>query len=476
MFLEFIVSQNTSVKVALEKMGSNLHGVVFVEDNLRLVGSISDGDIRRFLVANGKLPSTLLEVMRKDPFCISENDYRDNSFFVDFNEYSVVPVVDSSNVIINFLTQNSRSIVPIAQPKLGGREIDYVLQCLRTGWISSQGSFVESFEQQFAEFVGAPRENALAVSNGTVAIELGLRVLGVGSGDEVIVPNLTFAATANAVINIGATPVLCDVDSDDWCLSPESLLSAISDKTKAIICVHLYGQSAKIKRISDIATTNGLLLLEDCAEALGTTFNNQHVGTFGDCSTFSFFANKLITTGEGGMLVFRDSQHAETGRILRSHGMSTKIKYWHELVGGNFRMTNIQAGIGLAQLEQVDFFLERRLEIAEQYTNIFKTLPQITHLPQSLPHSINSFWLYSISILSTISIEELVKSCLAKGIQLRRCFYPLDEMPAFRHLRKTTVSNSHLISKSSISLPTYVDMNYDITASVGREIVRFLKR
>ncbi|MDC1076223.1 aminotransferase class I/II-fold pyridoxal phosphate-dependent enzyme, partial [Litorivicinus sp.] len=456
MFLEFIVSKNAPVQVALEKMGSNLHGIVFVEDNLKLVGSISDGDIRRFLVANGTLPSTLLEVMRKEPFSLSETEYRDNCFNVDFNEYSVVPVVDSSNVIINFLTQNSRSIVPIAQPKLGGREIDYVLQCLRSGWISSQGSFVESFEQRFADFIGAPPDNALAVSNGTVAIELGLRVLGVGPGDEVIVPNLTFAATANAVINVGAIPVLCDVDADDWCLSPEFLLSAISDRTRAVICVHLYGQSAKIKQISEIAIANGLFLLEDCAEALGTFFNNQHVGTFGDCATFSFFANKLITTGEGGMLVFRESKHADMGRILRSHGMSTKIKYWHELVGGNFRMTNIQGGIGLAQLEQIDFFLGRRIEIAQLYTSIFEKLPQITHIPRSLPHSINSFWLYSISMVPAVSVDKLINYCLSKGIQLRRCFYPLDHMPAFCNLRKTEVDNSQLISRSSISLPTYV--------------------
>lgn len=257
---------------------------------------------------------------------------------------------------------NSKSdFIPVSKPFLTPEAKTFVVDCLDSGWISSKGAYVEKFENEFAEKCGA--KHAISVSSGTAALHLALLCVGVGPGDEVLVPDLTFAATANAVILCGATPVLCCVDKDEWTLDVNDAETVLSDKTKAIIPVHLYGNPARMHEINDFAKRNALTVIEDCAESLGATLEGRYLGTFGDLGCYSFFANKLLSTGEGGMVTTNSDVLARKIRTLRDHGMSTEKRYWHDIAGLNYRMTNIQAAIGVSQLNVFDEFAKVRLSL-----------------------------------------------------------------------------------------------------------------
>ena len=233
----------------------------------------------------------------------------------------------------------SRShVLPVMEPSLNGNELQYVIDCIKTGWISSQGLYVKRFEAEFASYLGVPE--AVSCANGTVALHLALAALGIGAGDEVIVPDLTFAASINAVLHSGATPVLVDVRRDTWTIDTDSLQSLMTPRTRAIMPVHLYGRASHMDELRAIAKAHGVLLIEDAAEALGASYRGAMLGSLGDAGTFSFFGNKLITTGEGGMVVYRDAKAAARARILRDHGMDPKRRYWHLEVGYNYRLTN----------------------------------------------------------------------------------------------------------------------------------------
>jgi perosamine synthetase len=239
------------------------------------------------------------------------------------------------------------------------------LDCLKTGWISSIGKYVSLFEKKFSQYVKS--KNAVAVSSGTTALHLAIVALGIEKGDEVIIPSFTFVAPLNAILYSGATPVLVDINKDNLCIDESKLLKAITKKTKAIIIVHIYGFPLNMKNIKKIAKKYNLLIIEDCAEALGSKIYNKHVGTFGDAGTFSFFGNKTVSTGEGGMIIFKESKNAQKAISLRGHAMSLKEKYWHDDIGYNYRLTNIQAAIGLAQMERIKLFVNKKIWIAKIY-------------------------------------------------------------------------------------------------------------
>ena len=255
---------------------------------------------------------------------------------------------------------NDRKKINIAQPSFLGNEKKYLLDTIESGWISSIGPYIEKFENEFARYHGV--KHAIATHNGTIALHLALVAAGIKSEDEVIVPDFTFVATANSVRYCNATPVLTDVDPGDWNIAPESIKANITSKSKAIIPVHLYGNPARMDEIRDIAKQHKLLIIEDCAEALGAKYNGERVGIMGDIGCFSFFGNKIITTGEGGMCITNNDELAERMRILRDHGMNRTKKYWYDLLGFNYRMTNMQAAVGVAQLEQLDDLLKTRAE------------------------------------------------------------------------------------------------------------------
>ena len=235
------------------------------------------------------------------------------------------------------------SFIPVAAPSIGSREIAYVTDAVQSGWVSSIGPYLERFEQAFAEYVGVTR--AVAVSNGTVGLHLALYALGIGAGDEVIVPDLTFVATAHAVIQTGATPVFVDVEPDTWCMDPAAVREAITPRTRAVIPVHLYGHAADMSAINMLAEEYGLLVVEDAAEAHGAEISGQRVGGLGQVGVFSFYGNKIMTTGEGGMLTTNDSILADRLRYLKDHGMSPAERYYHTELAFNYRMTNLQAAV-----------------------------------------------------------------------------------------------------------------------------------
>src|SRR5713101_1085535 len=269
--------------------------------------------------------------------------------------------------------------IPVAQPKLAGNERQYVLDCIETSWISSVGKYIVAFEEKFARFCNV--EHAIATNNGTTALHLALVALGLQPGDEVLVPTVTYIATANAVRYCHAKPVLVDVCHDTMAINPAELERKITAKTKGIIPVHLYGHPAEMGPINDVAKRHGLFVLEDAAEAHGAEYLGRRVGGLGTCATFSFFGNKIVTTGEGGMVTTNDPDLAAKLRLHRGQGMNPKRRYWFEVVGYNYRMTNIQAAIGLAQMETIHTALADRENIAQWYNQALAPLRKQLVLP-----------------------------------------------------------------------------------------------
>ena len=320
-----------------------------------------------------------------------------------------------------------RQFIPVAETVLDGNEKKYVLDCLETGWISGSGKYVDNFEWQFAAFCGV--EHAVAVASGTAGLHLALLALGVGPGDEVIVPDLTYVASANAVTYCGAKPVLADVDSANWTLDPEDVARKISPATKAVMPVHLYGHPADIDPILELARAHNLYVIEDAAEAHGAEYKGRRVGSLSDIGVFSFFGNKIITTGEGGMLTTDDEKLAEKIRLLKGQGMDPARRYWFPIVGYNYRMTNIQAAIGLAQLERIDWFIEKKREVAALYDEALRSLPVST--PHEADWARSVYWLYSVCLPEEFDRDKVMAQLLEQGIETRPFFHPMHHLPPY---------------------------------------------
>lgn len=362
--------------------------------------------------------------------------------------------------------------IPVYTPLLDGREEKYVLDAVRSGWISSLGSYVTRFEQAFARFCGV--QHAVSVSNGTVALHLALHALGVGPGDEVIVPSLTFVATANAVHYTGATPVFADVDPATWCIDPEDVERRITSRTRAILPVHLYGHPAPMPALQELADKHHLLLIEDAAEAHGAAIHGRRVGGWGRIAAFSFYANKIITTGEGGMLTTDDEALAARCRTLRDHAMPPHRRYWHEEVGFNYRMTNLQAAVGVAQMERIERFLARKREIAARYREQLAGVPGVTFAAER-PGYTNVYWMVSILVEPpyALSRDELISALRERGIDSRPFFHPMDTLPPYRSDAPRPVA-LHL-SRCGLNLPSspaltdaQIDYICDVLCALGR--------
>lgn len=320
--------------------------------------------------------------------------------------------------------------IPIYEPWLGEREEAYVLDAVRSGWISSLGKYVTQFESMFADFCGVA--HAVSVSNGTTALHLALHALGIGPGDEVIVPALTFVASANAVTYTGARPIFADVDPQTWCIDPADVERVISPRTRAIIPVHLYGHPAAMEAINKLADLYGLTVIEDAAEAHGAAIGGRRTGGWGRIAAFSFYANKTITTGEGGMLTTDDADLAARCRLLRDHAMPPQRRYWHDEVGFNYRMTNLQAAVGAAQMERIEEFIERKRRIARWYCEGLSDLPGIT-LPVEAPGCTNIYWMVSILVEPPFPLDRdrLIPALREWGIDSRPFFHPMDTLPPY---------------------------------------------
>lgn len=336
--------------------------------------------------------------------------------------------------------------IAMAQPIFNGSESAYVMECLHNTWIST-GPFVQRFERLFARHLGI--KHALTCCNGTAALHLALAALDIGPGDEVIVPTLTFVATANAVAYTGATPVFVDSEPTSWCIDPVSAALAITERTRAIIAVHLYGAPADMTALTDLCEAYGIALIEDCAEAIGTTWQGKAAGTLGTAGCFSFFANKTITTGEGGMITTHNAALAAKIQSLRGHAQAPDKRYWHTALGYNYRLTDLQAAIGCAQMESLEENLYVRRQIAAWYR---QTLPEL-HFQDELPDSQHGHWMVAGLLPPEVDRDTLMARLDEAGIETRPVFYPLHTLPFYATGQSLPVAQE--IARRGIVLPTH---------------------
>ena len=349
-------------------------------------------------------------------------------------------------------------MIYVSEPSLSEEELKNVIEAVKSGWISSKGRFIEEFEQNFSNY--CDRKYGVATSNGTVALHLALKALGIGDGDEVIVPDLTFIATANTVAYCNAKPVFVDSHPDYWCIDPERIEEKITTRTRAIIPVHLYGHPCDMDMIMKIAEEYNLYVIEDAAEAHSAEYRGKKAGSFGDISCFSFYGNKIITTGEGGMCLANNEELAEKMRILRDHGMNPDKRYWYDVIGFNYRMTNLQAAIGVAQLKKLDEFVEKKRKIAKFYSEKLNELEEkeLITLQPEMPWAKCIYWMYSILIEDKFSRsrDELMQELKENGVETRPFFYPIHLMPPYKNKENFVVAEK--ISRKGINLPSGVKL------------------
>ncbi len=351
----------------------------------------------------------------------------------------------------NFQTL-SPPFLPVSAPVLAGNEKRYVNECLDEGWISSNGRFIGRFEQDFALFCGV--SHAVACCNGTVALHIALLALGIGPGDEVIVPTVTFVATANAVQYTGATPVFADSERETWNMDPRDVERKITPRTRAIIAVHLYGHPADMDALSALARQHKLALVEDAAEAHGAEYRGRRAGSLGDIATFSFYGNKNLTTGEGGMCLTEDPALAEKMRLLRGQGMDPQRRYWFIIVGYNYRMTNIAAAIGVAQVERADWHLAQRRQVFAWYRELLAGLPAVECQPEA-SWARHACWMFAILVDPAFDRDTVAAALLAEGIETRPVFPPMHLLPPYQHLATPgSLPIGEDLSRRGLNLPT----------------------
>jgi len=372
-------------------------------------------------------------------------------------------------------THTTEQFVPVCEPVLDGREREYVLDCLEGNWISSLGKYIPLFEERFAAYCGA--SHGVACSSGTAALHLALESLNIGPGDEVIIPAFTLIVSANSVLMTGATPVLVDVTPDTWCVDPELIEAKITPRTKAIVAVHMYGHPAAMEAIMSLAARHALRVVEDCAQAHGARVGSKRVGSIGDVAAFSFYGNKMITTGEGGMLVTNDASLARRAALLRDQAFERQ-RFVHRYVGFNYRMTNIQAAIGVAQCEKLDEKVERKIEIAGTYHELLGSCPDL-QLPISRPWAKNVYWMYGVLIepsfgLSSASVREQLAE---RGVETRPFFVPIHRQPVFQgdHARWPDLRGEYPVSdrlgNTGLYLPSGLSLSRDTQEYVAARLL-----
>lgn len=343
-------------------------------------------------------------------------------------------------------------MIPIFTPLFEGNEREYLLDCIDTAWISSQGRYIPEFESAFAARHGLP--HGVATSNCTTALHLALVAMDIGPGDEVLCPDLTFIAPANMIRLAGAAPVLVDIDPETWTIDPQKIEAHLTSRTKAIMVVHAFGHAADMDPIMAIAKRHGLKVIEDVAEALDATYKGQIVGTFGDAACYSFFANKIMTTGEGGMVLVRDAALDKALRIYRDHGMSRERKYVHDVSGFNYRMTNMQAAIGIAQLERLDEIQARRNVQDARYRARFNGHNKVTYRPVrswcTLTH-----WLATVTLPEVGLREGLLERLSKNGVEGRPMVFPVHDAAPFQEYGSdSALPISANVSARSVHLPS----------------------
>lgn len=449
----------------LKKINENSKRIIFIlNDKGILRGVLTDGDIRTCLLKGYGLRTQANKVMNRHFIYAHTTDNAAKIIKKMGDGVSIVPIVDKEFRYVSYFEYSFKLRIPVASPELSGNEMNYLVDAFLSSWISSTGMYIESFEKKFAEFCDS--KFAVSTSNGTSALHLALLALGIGKNDEIIVPDLTFAATINACLYVCATPKIVDIDPSSWCIDPVSIEKAITKQTKAIIPVHLYGQPCNMSAIMTIAKKHRLYVIEDCAEAHGATYKGRKVGSFGDIGCFSFYGNKVITTGEGGMCVTKSKRLSERMRLFKNHGMSVSKKYWHSVIGCNYRMTNLQAAIGLAQMEHIADILQKRNMIEDAYRKILSDVPLVEFQRKDITGNKKITWLVSV-LVKNKKRNRVMRMLQKNGIDVRPFFYPLSKMGIYK---KYIISNSvsQKISNMGINLPT--------NSSVTEEIIQKIRK
>jgi len=433
----FTCRQGDGLMTAIERCLDNQTGVCFVIDGAGCVlGRLTLDGIRAAIVAGRASIEDCLQPAIASPS--------------GGTTPAVIPTLTSDGRIADVVVDRSRNFVQVAQPDLSHAEFRAVIDAFLSTWISSKGAYIEEFEREFPAFTGM--RYGVATSNGTVALHLALLALGVGPGDEVVVPDLTFAATINAVLYCGATPVIVDVNPVIWTMSLNDFAAACTPRTRAVIPVHLYGRPAEIEPIAEFARRRGIYVIEDCAEAHGAQYAGRKVGSFSDISCFSFYGNKIVTTGEGGVCLTNSPVLLATLQELRSHGMVPNRGYWHERVGYNYRMTNLQAAVGVAQLRRIDRMLRRNRDLEQLYRESLGAIPGITFAPDLPRHCQPVVWLVCAHVPAAAR-DRLIEAARARDLEIRPFFHPLSAMPPYREFARPC-PHSAALARTGINLPT----------------------
>jgi perosamine synthetase len=389
---------------------------------------------------------------------------------------AIIPAADpevkiSYQAIPRFDEPGRRRIIPVCEPTLRGNELKYVQQAVETNWISSAGSFIRDFESRFAAYCGTAY--GIACANGTVAMHLALATLGLEPGDEVILPAFTMIATINAVIYCGATPVLADSEPDYWQMDVNQVADKITSRTKAIIPVHTYGHPVDMDALNEVAIHHGIKVIEDAAEAHGAEYKGRRAGSLADAAGFSFYGNKIITTGEGGMITTNNKEIAHLAWNLRDHAFSHERHFWHRFVGFNYRMTNLQGALGLAQVEQLDDLVAARRRNAAQYTQLLDGIPGITTPPEA-PWARNVFWMYGILVDQQeygMNRDQLRRVLADQGVETRTFFIPMHCQPVYwRTFKGQRFPVAERLCRDGFYLPSASSLSEDEIAYVASTI------
>ena len=363
--------------------------------------------------------------------------------------------------------------IPVCEPTLTGKEWKYVEECLRTNWISSRGRFIGDFEEGFAKYVGV--SHGISTTSGTTALHLAMATLGLRKGDEVIVPAFTMIASVLPLIYVGAKPVLVDAEPETWNLDTGQVESRVTERTKAIMPVHIYGHPCEMGSLMEIAKDHAVSVVEDAAEAHGAEYRGKKAGSFGDLACFSFYANKIITTGEGGMLLTDVDKLGERARLLKDLAFTKERRFLHYEIGYNYRMTNLQAAVGVSQLSQIDGFVAARRRNAKEYNRRLQPVRGVT-LPPSKDWAKNVYWMYSIQIEEEaygLSRDELIRRLARRGIETRPFFLPMHQQPVLQEMglfQGETYPVAETLAETGLNLPSSSSLSKEQIASVCEAI------
>jgi perosamine synthetase len=370
------------------------------------------------------------------------------------------------------------AMIPVSEPLIGEREAAYALDCVQSGWISSEGPYVARFEAAWAAYCGV--RHGVAVTNGTAALYASAAAIELGAGDEVILPSFTIIGCAQAIIAAGASPVLVDADPATWCMDADQVARRITPRTRAIMAVHIYGHPVDMDPLHDLAVKHGLSIIEDAAEAHGAEYRGARAGSLGDMGCFSFYANKILTTGEGGMVVTDDAALAERVRSYRNMAFRTDRRFYHTAYGRNERMTALQAAIGLAQVEDIDARVQRKRAIGHRYSALLAGIDGL-QLPVEMPYAKNVYWMYGIVIDEALGFDaaELARRLFRRGVATRPFFVGMHEQPVLRArglFAGERYPVTERVARQGLYLPSGLTLTGDqmerVAAAVRHEVTR----